>query len=160
ARRPGVENRCPWPTSSATHRPRLLWNSRGEDRDGVDAVVAGASQDVPARFGIAQAIALRPVVRFEKISEPLPPIAIEHRLLNIVTIDDGRGRARLDEIRTRVDRLDPGSAQRGERCLAALLERAPAALLERALDFSELDPPLELGVAGQEHGGEHLRLLD
>src|SRR5262245_24140924 len=71
------------------YTPMLLGNSRGEDGDGVDAVVAGAAQDVSARFRIAQTIALRPVVRFQKISQPLPPVAVEDGLLDVVAIDAG-----------------------------------------------------------------------
>ena len=47
-------------------------------------------------------------------------------------------------------------SERREGGLPALLERAPAAFVESATDLGELDSALELGVPGQEQGGEHL----
>src|SRR5687767_15122176 len=58
------------------------------------------------------------------------------------------------------DVREAGFAQGLERALPAFLEGPLARLLAAPLRLGLVDPPLELGMTGQEKGGERLRLLD
>src|SRR5213594_3862283 len=149
-----IEPGC-WPPA-AMSRGRRPGSFAVKHGDRIEAEVVGASQDVLRRVRLAQRGSRVPVGRRQELAQAGAPVSGEDRILDVVMVGRAERGAALQEVVAHGDIGEADRPERREGGLPALLERAPTALVEGATDLGELDSALELGVPGQEQGGEHL----